>query len=55
MLRAGIYRTFDEDRILIEQQQLMLEKVPLDKRSIFTPADQAPTRARQMVAAMMNP
>jgi hypothetical protein len=28
--------------------------MPLEKRSIFTPADQAPTRARQLVAAMLN-
>lgn len=54
MLRAGIYRTFDEDKQLIEQQQVMLEKTPLDKRSIFTPADQAPTRARQMVSTMLT-
>lgn len=54
LLRTGVYRTFDEDKAIIEQQQLILERVPLEKRSIFTPADQAPTRARQMVAAMLN-
>jgi vanillate O-demethylase monooxygenase subunit len=54
MLRAGIYRTFDEDKRLIEEQQVILERIPLEQRSIFTPADQAPTRARQMVAAMLN-
>jgi vanillate O-demethylase monooxygenase subunit len=53
-LRAGIYRTFDEDKTLIEQQQIILQRMPLEKRSIFTPADQAPTRARQMVAAMLD-
>ncbi len=54
LLRAGIYRTFDEDKAIIEQQQLMLDRMPLEKRSVFTSADQAPTRARQIVAAMLN-
>jgi phenylpropionate dioxygenase-like ring-hydroxylating dioxygenase large terminal subunit len=54
MLRAGIYRTFDEDKAMLEQQQLMLERVPLEKRSVFIKADQAPTRARQLVAAMLE-
>jgi len=53
-LRVGINRTFGEDKAIIEQQQLILDRVPLEKRSVFTPADQAPTRARQMVAAMLN-
>lgn len=53
-LRVGIDRTFGEDKAIIEQQQLNLDRVPLEKRSVFTPADQAPTRARQMVAAMLN-
>jgi len=45
---------FHEDKRLIEEQQVILERIPLEQRSIFTPADQAPTRARQMVAAMLN-
>ena len=53
-LRIGIDRTFSEDKAIIEQQQLILDRVPLEERSIFTPADQAPTRARQMVAAMLD-
>src|SRR2546421_5141219 len=52
-LRIGIDRTFAEDKAIIEQQQLILDRVPLEKRSIFTPADQAPTRARQMLAPML--
>jgi phenylpropionate dioxygenase-like ring-hydroxylating dioxygenase large terminal subunit len=52
-LKAGVYRTFDEDKAIIEQQQVILDRVPLEKRSVFTPADQAPTRARQMVAEML--
>ena len=54
LLRAGIYRTFAEDKVIIEAQQERLERSPLDKRSVFTSADQAPTRARQMVAAMLD-
>jgi phenylpropionate dioxygenase-like ring-hydroxylating dioxygenase large terminal subunit len=54
MLRAGITRTFEEDKAILEQQQLVIERVPLEKRSIFTRADQAPTRARQMVTAMLD-
>ena len=53
-LCAGIERTFAEDKVIIEQQQIILDRVPLEQRSIFTPADQAPTRARQIVAAMLK-
>ncbi len=54
LLRLGVNRTFEEDKLIIEQQQLNLDRVPLESRSVFTPADQAPTRARQMVAAMLD-
>ncbi|HET7671468.1 MAG TPA: hypothetical protein VFK84_13750, partial [Burkholderiales bacterium] len=53
-LKAGVYRTFAEDKAIVEQQQIILDRVPLESRSVFTPADQAPTRARQMVDAMMR-
>jgi phenylpropionate dioxygenase-like ring-hydroxylating dioxygenase large terminal subunit len=53
-LKAGVYRTFAEDKAIVEQQQIILDRVPLESRSVFTPADQAPTRARQMVDAMLN-
>ncbi len=54
MLRAGIIKTFGEDRAMIEAQQLILEKTPLESRTVYTRADQAPARARQIVADMIK-
>ena len=53
MLRAGIFRTFEEDRVMIEAQQRILDRVSLDTRTVYTKADQAPGRARSMVSAMI--
>ncbi len=53
MLRAGITRTFEEDRQMLEAQQRVVVQVPLDSRTVYTRADQAPGRARSMVAAML--
>jgi hypothetical protein len=53
MLRAGILRTFEEDRVMLEAQQRVLDKVSLDSRTVYTKADQAPGRARSIVSAMI--
>ena len=53
MLRAGIFRTFEEDRVMIEAQQRILDRVSLDTRTVYTKADQAPGRARSMVSALI--
>lgn len=54
MLRAAVNRTFSEDRTMIEAQQLILDKVPLESRTVYTRADQAPARARQVVAELVR-
>lgn len=54
MLRAGINRTFGEDKAMLEGQQRIVERVPLEKRTIYTRADQAPTRARSLIAGMIE-
>lgn len=54
MLRTAVNRTFSEDRVMIEAQQQILDKVPLESRTVYTRADQAPARARQIVAAMLK-
>jgi vanillate O-demethylase monooxygenase subunit len=54
MLRAGIMKTFTEDRAMIEAQQKILDRVPLEARTVYTKADQAPARARQIVADMVT-
>jgi vanillate O-demethylase monooxygenase subunit len=53
MLRAGITRTFEEDRQMLEAQQRILDGVSLDTRTVYTRADQAPSRARAQVAALI--
>lgn len=53
MLRAGIFRTFEEDRVMLEAQQRVLDRVSLDSRTVYTKADQAPGRARSIVSALI--
>ncbi len=53
-LRQGVERTFAEDKSMIEAQQRILAEVPLESRSIYTRADQAPARARQLIERMIE-
>jgi vanillate O-demethylase monooxygenase subunit len=52
LLRVAIDRTFGEDKAMLEEQQRRIDRVPLERRTVFIKADQAPTRARQLVAQM---
>lgn len=54
MLRAGVTRTFEEDRAMLEAQQLNIDRVPLEQRTLYTRSDQAPARARSIIAAMIE-
>ncbi|WP_313807870.1 aromatic ring-hydroxylating dioxygenase subunit alpha [Sphingobium sp.] len=54
MLEAGVLRTFGEDKAIIEAQQLILAKTPLETRTIHIKVDEAPTRAREMVTRMIE-
>jgi vanillate O-demethylase monooxygenase subunit len=54
MLAEGIARTFNEDKDMLEAQQRILEKVPLETRTVYIRADQAPSRARSIVAAQIE-
>jgi len=54
MLRAQVVRTFEEDRAMLEAQQRIVEQHPLESRTVYTRADQAPARARQIVAGMLQ-
>ncbi|MSQ71631.1 MAG: aromatic ring-hydroxylating dioxygenase subunit alpha [Betaproteobacteria bacterium] len=53
LLRAGVTQTFAEDRDMLEGQQRILDRVPLETRTVYTASDQAPTRARSIVAAIL--
>jgi len=53
LLRGAITRTFEEDRDMLEAQQRVLERVPLEARTVYTASDQAPGRARSIVAGML--
>ena len=39
---------------MLEGQQLNIDRVPLEQRTLYTRADQAPTRARSIIAAMVE-
>ena len=53
LLRTAITKTFEEDRVMLEAQQLNVHRVPLEQRTLYTQSDQAPSRARSMVANMI--
>lgn len=53
-LRLGVERTFAEDKTMIEAQQRVLDRVPLESRTVYTKADQAPARARQLIDRMID-
>ena len=52
-LRLGVHRTFEEDKVMIEAQQIILDEVPLESRTVYTKADQAPARARLLIEKMI--
>jgi len=54
MLEAAIVRTFNEDKAMIEAQQLVLDERSLDERSLLTVADAGPTRARGIIGRLMR-
>lgn len=54
ILRAGVTRTFREDCDMLEGQQRNIDRVPLEQRTIYTRSDQAPTRARSIIADMVE-
>lgn len=54
LLRSGVTRTFEEDRIMLEAQQQNIERVPLEQRTLYARSDQAPARARSIIAALLE-
>ena len=54
MLEANIERTFNEDKAMIEAQQLALDERSLDERSLLTVADAGPTRARGIIGRLLR-
>jgi phenylpropionate dioxygenase-like ring-hydroxylating dioxygenase large terminal subunit len=54
LLETAIVKTFNEDREMLEAQQLILEERSLDDRTIATRSDVGATRARQIVARMIE-
>ena len=54
LLRAGVTRTFEEDRVMLEAQQQNIDRVPLERRTLYTRSDQAPARARSIIADMIE-
>ncbi len=54
MLETAIVRTFNEDRAMLEAQQLVLEKRSLDERTLLTHADVGPSRARSVIARLQR-
>ena len=54
MLDTAIVKTFNEDRAMLEAQQLVLAERALDTRTLATHADAGPSRARSIIARLMR-
>lgn len=54
MLETAVVRTFNEDRAMLEAQQLVLEQCSLDERTLLTHADAGPSRARSVIARLLR-
>lgn len=54
LLESAIIRTFNEDRAMLEAQQLVLEERSLDERTLLTHADAGPSRARSVIARLIR-
>ena len=54
MLERAIVKTFNEDREMLEAQQVTLEEASLDQRSLMTDADAGPSRARSVIARLLR-
>jgi phenylpropionate dioxygenase-like ring-hydroxylating dioxygenase large terminal subunit len=54
MLETAIVRTFNEDRAMLEAQQLVLAERSLDDRTLSTHADAGPSRARSIIARLLR-
>ena len=54
MLEAAVVRTLDEDKAMLEAQQLVVDERSLDERSLLTLADAGPTRARHVIGRLLR-
>lgn len=54
MLKDAIVRTFNEDKDMLEAQQVVLDECSLNDRTLLTLADAGPTRARGVVSRLIR-